>query len=300
MNINFQKAKEHAFSNVNKNLEIRENTTLAYRVLRLDAKVEIYANVVCEHCEIQIAPQAHIQINETASLELKNCVVKGADSEQGWRSKEKHGCLVKNSGTMKITECQVEDLTIDSTEQWAVRSIGSIEIENTDFCDCTGNFFRSGPKFKGEELKTENFIGQFFDSSNDPYGIWSWCAWANKDDPYAEDEDEEDEDEEDEEEDEVDCAAFAFCDFRFAPQRQYSMHTRDSWSSAPPFLKFDGGLLLNCKFTAQGDPNEWDAGCFSVNKSLVSGCTFEDCIKGFSKHTDFENCSFVNSTLCQV
>ena len=213
-----------------------------------------------------------------------------------WRSKDKYGCLIQSSGVLKIENCRVENLTIDSIEQWAVNSTGRVKLEKVDFCDCVGNFFRSGINFLAAEVKTENFAGQFFSSPEDPLkrllGNWSE---DEEDDLWDEtDDDDEDELDDDGEEDkEYDCIAFACCDFSFAPRKKYHF-------SVPPFIKVtDFNVILGCNFTAKGDSDQWDSCCLSLARSDTESCEFNDSVKIVSKHSTFKNCSFENSTLWQ-
>lgn len=311
MNMDFQEATHQTISHVNTNREFWKDAALMNQVLYLNAKVDIGANVVCENCEIRIAPRAYVDIWQSGSLNLKNCVIKGAELGEAWRSKDKYGCLIQSSGVLKIENCKVENLTIDSTEQWAVNSTGRVKLEKVDFCDCVGNFFRSGINFLAVEVKTENFAGQFFGSPEDSlkrlFGNWSE---DEEDDLWDETEDEdENEDEEDDLEDEIDdedelnddsgenkeydCIAFAYCDFSFAPRKKYHF-------SVPPFIKVtDFNVILGCNFTAQGDSDQWDSCCLSLAKSDTDSCKFNNCVEISSKHSVFKDCSFENSTLCQ-
>ena len=308
MNIDFQEGKQQVLSCVNTNMEFWENTTLINRILYLNAKVDIGANVICEHCEIRIAPRTCVYISQSGSLNLRNCVIKGAEPGEPWRSKDKYGCLVQGSGVLKIENCRVEDLTIDSTEQWAVNSTGRVKLEKVDFYDCVGNFFRSDANFLAEEVKTENFAGQFFSSPEHPlkrlFGNWSEDEeddlWDETDDDEDEEDDLEDEiydedelDDDSEEDKEYDGIAFACCDFNFAPRKKYHF-------SVPPFIKVtDFNIILGCNFTAQGDSDQWDSCCLFLARSDTDSCEFNDCVKILSKYSTFENCSFVNSKLCQ-
>ena len=281
MNIDFQKAKQYGFYNVSKKKEITEDFTLNRRILYLGANVDIYANVVCEDCEIQIGSNTQIDIEKNASLKLKNCVVKGAESGGVWRSKNKYRCFVHSSGIMEFEQCRIENLTIDSTEQWAVRSTGRIALDHVNFYDCIGNFFSSGPKFLAEHVKTENFSGQFFSNLEDPSKVKGSMSkfWIPIDDK--------DKDEK------FKSASFLYCDFNFAPRKKYNF-------SVPPFMEFmDVNVMEHCNFTAQGDSDQWNSCCLSLVKSVLGNCTFNGCVKILSKKSEFEDYSFVHSKLCQ-
>lgn len=296
MNIDFQQAKQQAISHVSTNREFWKDAALMNQVLYLNAKVDIGANVVCENCEIRIAPRAYVDIWQSGSLNLKNCVIKGAEPGEAWRSKDKYGCLIQSSGVLKIENCRVENLTIDSTEQWAVNSTGRVKLEKVDFCDCVGNFFRSDINFLAAEVKTENFAGQFFSSPEDPLKrlLGSRIEEEDDDDKIGDEIDDEDElDDAGEEDKERECAAFAFCDFSFAPRKKHHF-------SVPPFIKVtDLNIILHCNFTAQGDSDQWDSCCLFLAISDTDSCEFNDCVKILSKHSTFKNCLFENSTLCQ-
>lgn len=296
MNIDVQEATQQAISHVNTNREFWKDAALMNQVLYLNAKVDIGANVVCENCEIRIAPRAYVDVWQSGSLNLKNCVIKGAEPGEVWRSKDKYGCLIQSSGVLKIENCRVENLTIDSTEQWAVNSTGRVKLEKVDFCGCVGNFFRSDINFLAAEVKTENFEGQFFSSPEDPLKKLLGNRSEDEEDDLwdeTEDEDEDELDDDSEEEREYDCIAFACCDFSFAPRKKHHF-------SVPPFIKVtDFNVILGCNFTAQGDSDQWDSCCLSLARSDTESCAFNDCVKIVSKHSTFKNCSFENSTLWQ-